>query len=218
MDGSLNIELRDARLQGFLEIPKKAEGMVIFAHGSGSSRSSPRNRFVADYLQQRKMGTLLFDLLTEEEEQQDMLTGSYRFNISFLAGRLTETTDWLIGKLKARKVGLPFGFFGASTGAAAAIMAADMRLDTVKAIVSRGGRPDLAGSALSRMTVATLLIVGEDDTEVLKLNREALRHIHAPKDLHIVKGATHLFEEPGTLEEAARAAAGWFEKCFLKIR
>lgn len=214
----MNIELQDARLQGFLEIPEKAKGVVIFAHGSGSGRSSPRNRFVADYLQQRKMGTFLFDLLTEEEEQQDMPTGSHRFNIPFLAGRLAETTDWLIGRLKAQKVGLPLGFFGASTGAAAAIMAADMRPDTVKAIVSRGGRPDLAGLALSRMTAPTLLIVGGNDTEVLELNREALRHIHAPKDLHIVKGATHLFEEPGTLEEAARAAAGWFEKYFQPVK
>lgn len=212
---TVNIALEDARLQGFLRIPQGARGVVIFAHGSGSSRLSPRNRFVADHLYQRKIGTLLFDLLTAQEEERDMVTAEHRFDIPFLAGRLVGAIDWLTERFKVQKPGLPIGLFGASTGAAAALVAAVERPDIVKAVVSRGGRPDLAGPALPWVAAPALLIVGGDDTEVLELNRGAYRSIHAPKDLCIVKGATHLFEEPGTLEKAADAAGAWFEQ-YLK--
>ena len=216
-DKPLNITLKDMQLQGFLRIPKEAKGVVIFAHGSGSSRFSHRNRFVAEYFYQLKIGTLLFDLLTEEEEEKDRLSGVCRFNISFLAERLGEVTDWLINKFQAEKINLPIGFFGASTGAAAAIEAAVRRPNVVKAIVSRGGRPDLATLVLPRIKVPTLLIVGGSDTDVLRLNRNAYQYIQAPKNLYIVKGATHLFEEPGTLQEVACVAAQWFEKYFAII-
>lgn len=210
----LNITLKDVQLEGFLRIPKDAKGVVIFAHGSGSSRFSHRNQAVADYLFQRNMGTLLFDLLTDDEEERDQLSAVYRFNISFLAERLGEVADWLVKKFKAEKINVPIGFFGASTGAAAAIEAAVRRPDVIKVIVSRGGRPDLATLALPKLKVPILLIVGEKDSDVLRLNQEAFHFIHTPKKICVVKGATHLFEEPGALEEAAHAAACWFERYF----
>ncbi|MBI4309939.1 MAG: alpha/beta hydrolase [Candidatus Omnitrophica bacterium] len=211
---SVTIDLNGIRLYGFLKVPKDALGLVIFVHGSGSSRFSRRNRAVADYLFKKNMGTLLFDLLTEKEEEYDQLSAGYRFNIPFLAGRLMEVTDWMIKKFEAEKKNIFIGYFGASTGAAAAIEAAVEYPGIVKAIVSRGGRPDLAALALSEVKAPTLLIVGGNDTEVLSLNQSAWRSIHAPKELYIVKGATHLFEEPGALEEVARVAAQWFEKYF----
>ncbi len=213
--GAIEIPLADTKIEGFLRIPSAAYGVVIFAHGSGSSRFSYRNRFVADDLFQANMGTLLFDLLTEDEEEQDRLTGAVRFNIAFLARRLGEVTDWLMDKLNSEKIHIPIGYFGASTGAAAAIEAAVRREDAVKAIVSRGGRPDLAALALPRLNTPTLLIVGGCDKDVLRLNRQASRLIPAPVKIHIVPGATHLFEEPGALEEVARTAAGWFKQ-YLK--
>ncbi len=215
-DKSENIDLKDVQLEGFLRIPNDAKGMVIFAHGSGSSRFSHRNRAVADYLFQRKIGTLLFDLLTDEEEERDQLSAVYRFHIPFLAERLGEVTDWLVKKFEAEKICIPIGFLGASTGAAAAIEAAVRRPEVVKAIVSRGGRPDLATLSLTKVKSPTLLIVGGNDTDVLRLNRDAYRYICAPKNLYVVKGATHLFEEPGALEEVARLLAQWFEKYFKK--
>ena len=186
----INIFLKDAELQGFLTIPKNATGIVVFAHGSGSSRLSPRNQFVADYLNREKIGTLLFDLLTLEEEEQDITISAYRFNIPFLAERLVEVVDWLTDQLKGSKHDLPIGVFGASTGAAAAIVAGTRRPEMIKAIVSRGGRPDLATLMLTRIKVPTLLIVGGSDTDVLRLNREAYQYIHADKEIHIVKGAS----------------------------
>lgn len=208
------IALKDARLPGDLRVPAGAGGIVIFAHGSGSSRLSPRNRFVADHLFEKKIGSLLFDLLTEEEETRDMVTGVFRFNILFLTQRLTAATDWLVARLKARKRELPIGYFGASTGAAAALMAAAEKPELIKAVVSRGGRPDLAAAALAKVRAPTLLIVGGSDTAVIKLNQDACREIRAPKEIRIVPNATHLFEEPGALEEVAAAAAQWFKRHF----
>jgi len=212
MDEPLDIVLENARLQGTLKVPSRAKGMVIFAHGSGSGRLSPRNRSVADHLYREKIGTLLFDLLTAREAREDTLTSSYRFDIPFLTERLVQVTDWLMARFKSEKINFSIGYLGASTGAAAVLMAAARRPDAVKAVVSRGGRPDLASPALPGVKAPTLLIVGGEDHEVLRLNEEALRSIHAPKELYIVEGATHLFEEPGTLEEAAGAAVRWFNK------
>ena len=211
---TLVIVLKDARLPGDLRVPAGAKGVVIFAHGSGSSRLSPRNRFIAEHLFEKKIGSLLFDLLTEDEETRDMGTGAFRFDIPFLTRRLTAATDWLAARLQARKRELPLGYFGASTGAAAALMAAAEKPELIKAVVSRGGRPDLAAAALAEVRAPTLLIVGGRDTVVIKLNQDAYRDIRAPKDIYIVPDATHLFEEPGALEEAAAAAARWFERHF----
>lgn len=193
-------------LNGILSVPRAARGLVLFAHGSGSSRLSPRNRFVAAALFGRGLGTLLFDLLTPSEERADEIDGHLRFDIPLLAERLVAATDW------ARARGLPIGYFGASTGAGAALIAAAERPAAVRAIVSRGGRPDLAGDALARVSAPTLFIVGGHDREVLALNREALALIPAQKELVIVPGATHLFEEPGALEHVAQAAGTWFER------
>jgi pimeloyl-ACP methyl ester carboxylesterase len=186
--------------------PPEAAGMVLFAHGSGSSRRSPRNRFVAKRLQAAGFGTVLVDLLTAAEEQKDLRTGEFRFNIAMLGLRLTAITDWLSGS----DDGAPIGLFGASTGAAAALVAAAVRPEPVKAVVSRGGRPDLAGEFLRLVRQPTLLIVGELDTPVIELNREAMARLAGPTRLEIVPGATHLFEEPGTLEEVADLARDWF--------
>ena len=200
-------------LEGDLSIPKDAQGIVVFAHGSGSSRLSPRNRRVAEQLRQAGLATLLFDLLTKQEETVDMRTGHLRFDIPLLARRLVDATDWVQQDEDTRD--LPVGYFGASTGAAAALMAAVERPLVVKAVVSRGGRPDLAASALPEVEAPTLLFVGGQDFAVIDLNRDALRHLKAEKQLVIVPGATHLFEEPGALEEVARLAAEWFRK-YLK--
>lgn len=195
-------------LPGTLALPEKARGIVVFAHGSGSSRFSPRNRFVAEVLHQAGIGTLLFDLLTREEDQ----VYENRFNIDLITERLVKATEWLAGQEEAQD--LPFGYFGASTGAAAALKAA-ARLDgRIKAVVSRGGRPDLAIEVLPQVKSPTLLIVGGLDYTVLDLNRQALEKLQAVKHLEIIPGATHLFEEPGTLEQAADTAAAWFKKMF----
>ena len=182
--------------------------MVLFAHGSGSGRHSPRNRFVARQLRAAGLATLLVDLLTEEEEAVDQYTGHLRFDIGLLAGRLIGATDWL-GE-DPRTAGLAVGYFGASTGGGAALVAAARRPDRAGAVVSRGGRPDLAGPALPHVRAPTLLIVGGRDVPVIAMNQEALAQLRCEKRLEIVPGATHLFEEPGTLEQVARLARDWF--------
>jgi dienelactone hydrolase len=184
---------------------------VLFAHGSGSSRHSPRNRYVAGVLRAAGLATLLMDLLTPEEEAEDRYTGHLRFDIDLLAERLVAATDWLAQQ--PQTAGWPVGYFGASTGAGAALVAAARRPDAVGAVVSRGGRPDLAGAALARVKAPTLLIVGGRDEPVIALNQQALGRLGAAvKKLVIVPGATHLFEEPGALEEVARLASGWFTR------
>jgi dienelactone hydrolase len=195
-------------LEGELRLPPTPGGVVVFAHGSGSSRFSRRNRFVADVLGQAGLATLLMDLLTRREEAVDEVTAHLRFDIGLLATRLVAASDWLSQQQDTR--GLNVGYFGASTGAAAALVAAAERPELVKAIVSRGGRPDLAGSALPRVRAPTLLIVGSLDRVVIELNRAAFEQLHTEKRLEIVPGASHLFEEPGTLEIVAGLARDWF--------
>ena len=201
-------------LEGNLSLPKGAGGIVLFAHGSGSSRHSPRNRYVARLLNQAKLATLLVDLLTSDEEAIDMRTAHLRFDIGLLAQRLVAVTDWLTQYPDTRQ--LRVGYFGASTGAAAALVAAAERPDVVGAVVSRGGRPDLAGHALARVRAPTLLIVGGNDFPVIDLNRAALAQLRCEKQLVIVPGATHLFEEPGALDEVARLAREWFERHLMQ--
>ena len=196
-------------LEGNLSIPDGARGVVLFAHGSGSGRHSPRNRFVARQLVGAGLAALLIDLLTEEEERAEMYTRHLRFDIDLLAGRLVGATDWLAAE--PRTANLAVGYFGASTGGGAALVAAAQRPDRVTAVVSRGGRPDLAGDSLPRVTAPTLLIVGGDDEPVIDMNQWALERLGSPvKRLEIIPGASHLFEEPGALEEVARLAADWF--------
>jgi len=197
-------------LEGNLSLPEGARGVVLFAHGSGSSRHSPRNRYVAQLLNEAKLATLLVDLLTPKEEEVDARTAHLRFDIDFLAERLIGITDWLTRRPDTRD--LRIGYFGASTGAAAALVAAAARPDAVGAIVSRGGRPDLAGRVLALVRAPTLLVVGENDLEVIELNREAFARLRCEKRLVIVPGATHLFEEPGALDQVARLAREWFER------
>ncbi|ABC37492.1 dienelactone hydrolase family protein [Burkholderia thailandensis] len=204
----VRIPIGKVELNGLLAVPERASGIVVFAHGSGSSRLSPRNQEVAAVLQRAGLATLLFDLLTIEEQRRDAVTAEYRFAIAFLARRLVSALDWL--RERPDVGGLPVGLFGASTGAAAALIAANARGRAVRAVVSRGGRPDLAGDALPRVRVPTLLIVGERDDEVLRLNRVAAGWLIGESKLVVVPGATHLFEEPGTLDEVARVAADWF--------
>lgn len=195
-------------LEGSLCLPEGVRGVVAFAHGSGSSRHSPRNRYVARVLRNARLATLLFDLLTAEEEAEDIKTAKLRFDIGLLARRLIAATDWLKENAETRKLGI--SYFGASTGSAAALIAAVERPDIVAAIVSRGGRPDLAEKVLPRVKAPTLLIVGGHDFPVIKMNQAALAELNVEKKLAIVPGATHLFEEPGALEEVARLAANWF--------
>jgi putative phosphoribosyl transferase len=197
-------------LEGNLSLPHGAGGIVLFAHGSGSSRHSPRNRYVARLLNDAKLATLLVDLLTAEEEAIDVRTAHLRFDIGLLAERLVAVTDWLTKQPDTRH--LRIGYFGASTGAAAALVAAAERPETVGAVVSRGGRPDLAGPALPRVRAPTLLIVGGNDFQVIELNRAAFAELRCEKQLVIVPGATHLFEEPGALDEVARLAREWFKR------
>jgi dienelactone hydrolase len=197
-------------LEGNLTLPEQSRGIVLFAHGSGSSRHSPRNRYVARVLNEAKLATLLIDLLTLHEEVIDARTAQLRFDIDLLAERLVDATDWLSQFPDTKH--LRIGYFGASTGAAAALAAAAIRPDAVGAIVSRGGRPDLAGVALIHVRAPTLLIVGENDDQVIQLNREALEQLRCEKRLIIVPGATHLFEEPGALDEVARLARDWFHR------
>jgi len=194
------------QLQGDLNISAGARGVVLFAHGSGSSRHSPRNQFVARTIREAGVGTLLFDLLTAEEEAIDIHTRHLRFDIGLLADRLIDATDWIKGEFDYLNV----GYFGSSTGGGAALVAAAEVGDRVGAVVSRGGRPDLAGDALPKVKSPTLLIVGGLDYQVIEMNEAAFARMRCEKELKIVPGATHLFEEPGTLEEVARLAADWF--------
>ncbi|MGH7446844.1 MAG: dienelactone hydrolase family protein [Longimicrobiales bacterium] len=204
-------------LEGNLVVPEDARGVVLFAHGSGSSRHSPRNRLVAGELQAAALATLLIDLLTAQEEAVDVRTAELRFDIGMLAERLVRCTDWL--RLEADTRDLPIGCFGSSTGGGAALVAAAERPNEVAAVVSRGGRPDLAGAALPRVRAPTLLIVGGRDAPVIGMNEEAMASMRgADVKLEIVPGATHLFEEPGTLEEVARLARDWFLRHLVPSR
>lgn len=206
----VNINTGSAKLEGDLSIPKGASGLVLFAHGSGSSRFSPRNRFVAEGLNENGIATLLFDLLTEEEERLDERTGELRFDIALLAERLVGAADWVT--TDKRTDSLAIGYFGASTGAAAALVAAAERQELIRAVVSRGGRPDLAAERLPEVRCPTLLIVGSLDYEVIGLNSAALARLRCEKRMTIVPGATHLFEEKGKLEEVAVHVREWFLK------
>jgi pimeloyl-ACP methyl ester carboxylesterase len=209
----VTIPLQHGRLvlRGRLQIPELPLGLVVFVHGSGSGRFSPRNQYVADVLGRAGFATLLFDLLTVEEEERDRATAQWRFDIALLSERLVGVSEWLAGRPEVQ--GLPLGYFGASTGAAAALVAAARMPARVRAVVSRGGRPDLALPLLSRVQAPTLLIVGADDTAVIELNQRALAQIRAGRrQLVLVPHATHLFEEPGALEEVARLASDWFRR------
>jgi dienelactone hydrolase len=211
IESPVEIAVGPTLLHADLTVPDGARGLVLFAHGSGSSRHSSRNRFVARQLQAASLATLLLDLLSEEEERRDREDARLRFDIEFLADRLIAATDWAGRNSTTAK--LAFGYFGASTGAAAALVAATSRPKRVAAVVSRGGRPDLAGTALGEVRAPTLLIVGGRDEHVIPLNEMALDRLGAKtKHLTIVPGATHLFEEPGTLEEVARLATEWFDR------
>jgi len=205
-----DVQIGPVGLNGDLIIPDRATGIVVFAHGSGSSRHSSRNRFVARVLQEAGFGTLLMDLLTEREEEIDNRTAHLRFDIPLLAKRLAQATDWLAGE--ATTLALRVGYFGASTGAAAALIAAAQRPERVSAVVSRGGRPDLAEDALPQVEAPTLLIVGSLDTPVIEMNRSAYQQLRCEKRMEIINGATHLFEEPGTLEQVATLARDWFTR------
>ncbi|HZQ34489.1 MAG TPA: alpha/beta family hydrolase [Dehalococcoidia bacterium] len=207
---SVEVSAGDARLDGDLALPDGACGVVAFAHGSGSSRRSPRNRQVAAALNAAGFGTLLFDLLTPQEALIDERTAELRFDIALLGRRMTGAVDWL--RAEPETHALPLGLFGASTGAAAALLAAADRPEAVAAVVSRGGRPDLAGAAIDRVRAPVLLIVGGNDPVVIELNRQAQAALPAGADLRIVPGATHLFEEPGALAEVVRLAADWFDR------
>jgi pimeloyl-ACP methyl ester carboxylesterase len=204
----VRINAGDATLDGDLAVPERARGLVAFAHGAGSSRHSPRNRYVAHVMHRAGLATLLASILTVEEEAEDLITGKLRFDIGFLARRLVGITDWLHGGADTRM--LKLGLFGSSTGAAGALFAAAERPDSVAAVVSRGGRPDLAAPVLERVKAPTLLIVGGHDYPVIDMNRTALASLRSEKKLVIVPGATHLFEEPGTLEKVAELARDWF--------
>lgn len=206
---SRQLELREVELSADLRLPLQTDGLVIFVHGSGSGRLSPRNQFVAESLARRGLASLLFDLLTEPEQRLDNLTGELRFDIALLARRLVDVIDWVGRDVELRS--LRIGLFGASTGAAAALLAAAVRPEVVHAVVSRGGRTDLAGAALSQVRAPTLQIVGAQDPVVLELNDQSSQALQC-EQLEIVAGATHLFEEPGALEEVARLAGDWFEK------
>lgn len=195
-------------LEGTLSVPTGAQGVVLFAHGSGSSRHSPRNRYVADLLNESGLATLLIDLLTEDEQQVDLQTAHLRFDIPLLARRLERITEWLEDHPEVQR--LPIGHFGASTGAGAALVAAAELPDLVRAVVSRGGRPDLAGPSLAGVEAPTLLIVGGADKIVIDLNRRALAHLQCKKELQLIPGASHLFEEPGALKKVSELARDWF--------
>lgn len=212
----VRIPAGSAWLYGDLVVPADAAGIVLFAHGSGSGRHSSRNRRVAQHLQEAGIATLLFDLLTADEEQHDLHTREHRFDIPLLTGRMQDATAWVRGLPEARM--LPIGYFGASTGSAAALIAAARLGDRVAAVVSRGGRPDLAGPAcLAAVTAPTLLIVGGADHGVIELNEEAYARMQCRKELQVVPGATHLFEERGALERVSEAASQWFSKHFARV-
>ena len=210
IERSVRIPAGDAVLDGELNVPEGAIGIVLFAHGSGSSRHSPRNRQVARTIRESGIGTLLFDLLTKEEESVDMVTRHLRFDIDLLAKRLIDATQWLASQGETGR--LRAGYFGSSTGGGAALVSAAELGDAVGAVVSRGGRPDLAAESLARVISPTLLIVGGRDDVVIELNEHAYRQLRCEKELTILPGATHLFEEPGALEEVARLATVWFRK------
>ncbi len=204
----IRIPLGEIHLTGELQVPPKAPGLVLFAHGSGSSRHSPRNQYVAGVLREAGVGTLLFDLLTPEEEAAEAETRHLRFNIPLLAERLVGATRWALEEATPQDISA--GYFGSSTGAAAALVAAARLGDQIAAVVSRGGRPDLAGDALEQVSAPTLLLVGGDDKPVIELNEEAYDRLPGEKALRIIRGASHLFEEPGKLERVAEMAAEWF--------
>jgi putative phosphoribosyl transferase len=210
VERDVSVHAGTVTLPGTLGVPGLGRGVVLFAHGSGSSRLSPRNRYVARALRDVGLATLLIDLLSPDEEQADMVTGRLRFDIGLLAARLVDAIEWLAAEpsTRTRRVGL----FGASTGGGAALVAAAERPDSVGAVVSRGGRPDLAGDALPRVSAPTLLVVGGEDDVVIALNRRALEQMRAEVRLEIVPGATHLFEEPGALEQVAALAGDWFRQ------
>jgi dienelactone hydrolase len=207
---SITIHDDSSVFHGDISVPDKAKGIVLFAHGSGSSRFSPRNQHVAAILQERKLATLLLDLLTREEDKIDEYTRQFRFDIGLLTRRLVTASDWVVNQDQLKE--LRIGYFGSSTGAAAAIQAAALRPHSTYAVVSRGGRPDLAEEALAQLKAPILLIVGGLDYDVVEMNRKSLKEIPAEKRLEIVPGATHLFEERGALDEVARLAANWFER------
>jgi dienelactone hydrolase len=207
---AVSVPVGATTLQADLRVPERAQGLIIFAHGSGSSRFSRRNRQVAEYLGGRGFATLLLDLLTPAEEAVDERTAEYRFDIARLGPRVSGAADWAATRSDIGR--LPIGCFGASTGAAAALIAAAERPGAIRAVVSRGGRPDLAADALGRVTAPTLLIVGGSDEPVIEMNRDAMRQMHAHVELEIVPGATHLFEEPGALEQVADLTASWFAR------
>ena len=206
----VRLDLAGVRLNGDLSLPGDTRGLVVFAHGSGSSRHSRRNRAVAEVLQHGRLGTLLLDLLTDREELVDATTAEFRFDIPLLADRLVAAIDW--AQAHPETASLAIGVFGASTGAAAALIAAARRPAAVRAVVSRGGRPDLAEDSLEQVAAPTLLIVGGRDDVVIELNKEAFARLREPKELRIVPGATHLFEEPGALDQVSRLAREWFER------
>ena len=211
--GPVRIDAGAICLDGDLVLTAQSQGAVLFAHGSGSGRHSPRNRYVAQVLQQAGFATLLIDLLTVPEEAIDLHTAHLRFDIEFLAKRLLGATDWLRNHPRTRH--LRIGYFGASTGSAAALLAAAECPDVIKTVVSRGGRPDLAGPALAQVRAPTLLIVGAEDHPVIEMNREAMTQLTAAKRLEIIPGATHLFEEPGALEKVGRLSCDWFERYLI---
>jgi dienelactone hydrolase len=216
-NSEVRIPINSIVLEGNLVIPGGAHGIVVFAHGSGSSRHSSRNKYVAWELQKKGFGTLLFDLLTAEEERIDMVTAHLRFDIDLLANRLVDVTNWLL--IHPVTENFKIGYFGASTGAAAALIAAKENSNAIKAIVSRGGRPDLAEKALPDVKAPTLLIVGGNDFQVIDMNQWALERLNVKdKELKIVPGATHLFEESGALEEVAHLAEEWFKRYLLENR
>ncbi|SRR6266540_1857969 len=206
----VRVPIGRAHLEGAMDVPAGAAGVVLFAHGSGSSRHSPRNQFVARVLRESGNGTLLFDLLTPPEEMEDNVTAALRFDIGLLAQRLVAATHWVKAQPETQQLGI--GYFGSSTGGGAALVAAAELGNSIAAVVSRGGRPDLAGDALARVQSPTLLIVGEYDEVVIGLNEEALAKLPCEKDLKIVPRATHLFEEEGTLGQVAHLAAEWFRR------
>ncbi len=217
MSGAVRIELADAVLHGDLVLPTGVKGLVVFAHGSGSSRHSPRNRFVARRINDEGLATLLMDLLTEEEEQLDEVTREVRFDIGLLAQRVARVVEWVGQQKELADLGV--GLFGSSTGAAAALVAAaELPADAVQAVVSRGGRPDLAEAALGRVQCPVLLIVGGHDDVVIELNESARSQMKCEVEMVIVPGATHLFEEPGTLEQVADLAAGWFARYLVATK
>ena len=210
-DQIVHIPADNIHIEGMLELPNNAQGIVLFAHGSGSSRHSPRNNYVARILHSGGIGTLLMDLLTPEEDMDD----ETRFDIPLLTRRLLASTDWL--QTQHRLNQLPIGYFGASTGAAAALQAAAALGNKISAVVSRGGRPDMAGAdALSRVNAPKLLLIGGLDDIVIELNQEAFSHMHCTKHISIIPGASHLFEEPGTLEKVAKLASDWFKHYLIK--